>query len=55
MAVASDRAPPHKAKAVRRLLRENKNKKIIYLPKDSPLLNTMEECWYRGKRVLFVS
>ena len=41
MAMAVDRAPPHKVKAVRKLLRENKNIKIIYLPKDSPFLNAM--------------
>ena len=35
--------------------RENKNIKIIYLPKGSPFLNAMEECWHRGKRVLLVS
>ena len=55
VAVVVDRAPPHKAKAVRKLLRENKNIKIIYLPKGSPFLNAMEECWHRGKRVLLVS
>ena len=55
MAVVVDRAPPHKAKAVRKLLRENKNIKIIYLMKGSPFLNVMEECWHRGKRVLLVS
>ena len=55
MAVVVDRAPPHKAKAVRKLLRENKNIKIIYLPKGSPFLNAMEERWHRVKRVLLVS
>ena len=55
MAVVADRAPPHKAKAVRKLLRENKNIKIIYHQKGSPFLNSMEECWHRGKHVLLVS
>ena len=50
-----DRASPHRAKLVRKLLRENKNIKIIYLPKGSPYLNAVEECWHQGKRVLLVS
>ncbi len=50
-----DRAPPHRAKLVRKLLRENKNSRIIYLPKGSPYLNAVEECWHRGKRILLVS
>ena len=29
--------------------------KIIYLPKGSPYLNAVEECWHQGKRVLLVS
>ena len=28
---------------------------MIYLPKGSPYLNAMEECWHQGKRVLLVS
>ena len=50
-----DRASPHRAKSVKELLRENKNIKIIYLPKGSPYLNAVEECWHQGKRVLLVS
>ena len=50
-----DRASPHRAKAVRTLLHENKNIKIIYLPKGSPYLNAVEECWHQGKRALLVS
>ena len=37
------------------ILRENKNIRIIYLPKGSPYLNAVEECWRRGKQVLLVS
>ncbi len=55
VAVMVDRASPHRAKAVRTLLRENKNIKIIYLPKGSPYLNAVEECWHQGKRNLLVS
>ena len=50
-----DRASPHRAKLVRRLLRESKNTKIIYLPKRSPCPNAVEECWHQGKRILLVS
>ena len=28
---------------------------MIYLPKGSPYLNAMKECWHQGKRVLLVS
>ena len=28
---------------------------MIYLPKDSPYINTMEGCWHQGKLVLLVS
>ena len=27
----------------------------IYLPKGSPYLNAVEECWHQGKRILLVS
>ena len=38
IAVIADRARPHSAKLVRDLSRENKEIKIIYLPKGSPYL-----------------
>ena len=47
--VVTDRASPHRAKLVRRPLRENKNIRIIYLPKRYSYLNAVEECWRRGK------
>ena len=53
--VVVDRASPHRAKTVKKLLRENKSIKIIYPPKGSPYLNTVEECWRQGKQVLLVS
>ena len=37
--VVTDRASPHRAKSVKKLLRESRNTKIIYLPKGSPYLN----------------
>ena len=55
VAAVMDRASPHRAKSVKKLLRENKNIRIIYLPKGSPYLNAVEECWHQGKRVLLVS
>ena len=55
VAVIMDRASPHRAGLVRRLLRDNKNIRIIYLPKGSPYLNAIEECWHQGKQVLLVS
>ena len=55
VAVITDRASPHRAKRVRKLLRANRNIKIIYLPRGSPYLNAMEECWHQGKRTLLVS
>ena len=55
VAVVTDRASPHRAKLVKKLLRENKNIRIIYLPKGSPYLNVVEECWRQGKRILLVS
>ena len=55
VAAVMDRASPHRAKAVKKLLRGNKDIKIIYLPKGSPYLNAVEECWLRGKQVLPIS
>ena len=55
VAAVTDRASPHRAKLVKGLLRENKNIRIIYLPKGSPYLNAVEECWHQGKRILLVS
>ena len=55
VAVVTDGTYPHRATLVRRLLRENRNIRIIYLPKGSPCLNAVEECWHRGKRILLVS
>ena len=55
VAVVTDRTSPHRAKLVKRMLRKNKNIRIIYLPKGSPYLNAVEECWHQGKRILLVS
>ncbi len=53
--VTTDRAPQHRSKRVKEFLRSNRDVKMIYLPKGSPYLNAMEECWHQGKRVLLVS
>ena len=50
-----DRAPQHRSRLVREFLRKSKNVKIMYLPKGSPYLNAVEECWRQGKRRLLVS
>jgi len=55
VAMITDRAPPHRSKALRRFLRRDKNIKILYFPKGSPHLNAVEECWNQGKRMLLVS
>lgn len=53
--VITDRASPHRAKNIRELLRRNKEIKIIYLPRGSPYLNLVEECWHQAKLKLLVS
>ncbi len=53
--VTADRAPQHRSKLVKEFLRNNRDVKMIYLPKGSPYLNAMEECWHQGKRILLVS
>ena len=40
--VVTDRASSHRAKLTKRLLRENKSNRIIYLPKGSLHLNAVE-------------
>ena len=55
VAVMTDRAPQHRSKLVRELIRKNKNIRIIYFPKGSPYPNVVEECWHQGKRVLLAS
>ena len=46
----ADKASPHRAKLIKALLMENKEIKIIYLPKGLPYLNAVEECWHRTKQ-----
>jgi len=52
----TDRAPQHRSKKVKEYLEENTPKlRIVYLPKGSPQLNAVEECWRQGKYDLLVS
>ena len=53
--MVTDRASPHRAKLVKKLLRKNKNIRIIYVPKGSPYLNAVKKCWRQGKHALLVS
>ena len=55
VAILCDRASPHRTETLDRFLRGNGNVQMIYLPKGSPYLNAVEECWHRGKRDLLVS
>ncbi len=52
----ADRARQHPAKKVRKYLEENRDSLImVHLPKGSPELNAVEECWRQGKYDLLVS
>ncbi len=53
--ILCDRASSHKTHKIKRLLRNNKSIRIIYLPRGSPYLNAVEACWHIGKRELLVS
>ena len=55
VAVVTDRASPRRAKLVRKLLWENKDIRIIYLPKGSPYLNAVRNTGAEEKQVLLVS
>jgi transposase len=52
-----DRAPPQhcRSKRVRAYLERNSDVMIVeYLPKGSPYLSAVEECWRQGKDDLFI-
>ena len=52
----TDGARPHRSKKVMEYLEENKGTiRMIHLPKGSPQLNAVEECWRQGKHDLLVS
>ena len=50
VAVVTDRASPRRAKLVKKLLRENKNIRIIYLPKGSLYLNAVKSVGAKENR-----
>jgi len=50
-----DRASVHKSKKVKEFLMKNPDVKLIWLPKGSPYLNMIEQCWKISKHVLLVS
>jgi len=55
IALILDRASVHKSKKVREFLANNPDVKLIWLPKGSPYLNMIEQCWKISKQVLLVS
>ena len=55
IALILDRASVHKSKKVKEYLAKNPDVKLIWLPKDSPYLNMIEQCWKISNHVLLVS
>ncbi len=55
IALMSDRTSVHKSKKVKEFLADNPNVKLIWLPKGSPYLNMIEQCWKISKYALLVS
>ena len=55
VALMLDRASVHKSKKVKEFLAKNPDVKLIWLPKGSPYLNMIEQCWKISKHVLLVS
>jgi transposase len=55
IALILDRASVHKSKKVKKFLADNHDVKLIWLPKGSPYLNMIEQCWKISKHVLLVS
>ena len=53
--MTADRTSQYRPRRVKEFLRNNKDVRMIYLPKGSPYLNAMEECGHQEKRVLLVS
>ena len=45
-----DRAPQHRANVVKNLLKNRPDIKLMLLPRGSPYLNAVEECWRQSKR-----
>ncbi len=54
-ALMLDMASVHKSKKVKEYLASNPDIKLIWLPKGSPHLNMIEQCWKTSKHSLLVS
>ena len=50
-----DRASVHKSRKVKEYLTNNRDVKLIWLPKGPSYLNMMEQCWKTSKYALLVS
>jgi len=55
IALILDRASVHKSNKVKEFLAKNPDVKLIWLPKGSPYLNMIEQCWKISKYTLLVS
>jgi len=55
IALILDRASVHKSNKVKEFLAKNSDVKLIWLPKGSPYLNMIEQCWKISKYTLLVS
>ncbi len=55
IALILDRASVHKSNKVKEFLMKNPDVKLIWLPKGSPYLNMIEQCWKISKYTLLVS
>ena len=55
IAIILDKASVHKSNLVKEYLRDNPDVKLIWLPKGSPYLNMIEQCWKQSKYALLVS
>ncbi len=55
VALMLDRASVHKSRKVKEYLASNPDVKLIWLPKGSPYLNMIEQCWKTSKHSLLVS
>lgn len=55
IALILDRASVHKSRKVKEFLMKNPDVRLIWLPKGSPYLNMIEQCWKISKYALLVS
>ena len=55
IAIILDGATSHRSKRLKKWLRDHQELKLIYLPKATPQLNAVEQCWNQIKRIMMVS